>query len=329
VELIIFSKKIDSTQIIKPPLFIIGHYRSGTTLLQKLLTSDHRFGYIKYVDVFCPIPAFLFEDTTRRLLQLLINVFKIKNIFFNNMILRLDDPGEEDLYMISGSSQYTVAWGFMFPKAIAKYYGEWTDFVNNKKKEKWERAYLYYLKRITIKNNGKQLILKNPPNTARVKYLLEMFPDAKFIFVYRNPYRVFYSMQNLWENVIEKHFSLQKISEHKRSEIIFNLYLKKMHQFEKDKELIPRGNLIEIKYEDLEKNPTKEVERIYTTLNIPSSDNTIDSIKQRLELEKKYSKFKYQYQDKTLDIVNEKWEYFINKWNYSRPETKTKKEVHI
>jgi omega-hydroxy-beta-dihydromenaquinone-9 sulfotransferase len=321
IEWIFFSRKIENTKISEHPVFILGHYRSGTTLLQKLLICDNNFGSIKYLDVFCPVSAFLFPGITRKWLQFIIRIFQVKNIFFNNMVLRLDDPGEEDLYMISGCSEYSTAWGFVFPRAITTYFDRWTTFDNYKNKKKWARAYTYYLKRITLKNNHKALILKSPPNTARIKSLLEMFPDARFIYIYRNPYRVFYSMQNLWNNVIEKHFALQNISNSERKESIFNIYLKLMDQFEKDKGFIPAGNLIEIRYEDLENDPIHEIKRIYASFGIQGYDHSIENIEQRLEIEKKYSPLTYQYDQNTLDEVYERWAYFIDKWNYESPQT--------
>ena len=321
IELVFYAREIENTVINDAPIFVLGHYRNGTTLLQKLLCSDSNFGSIKYQDVFFPISAFIFPGITRRIQQLMISVFGIKNIFFNNMTLRLNDPGEEDLYMISGSSRYSTAWGFVFPRAIMKYFNKWTIFDNNKEKEKWKRAYSYYMKRITLKNDHRPLVLKSPPNIARIKVLLELFPNARFVFISRNPYHVFYSMQNLWTNVIEKYFTLQKISVHERHDIILSLYSTLMSQYIEDRGLIPEGQHIEIRFEDLEQDPIGEIEKIYSSLDIPGFDLSIESIKGRLELEKGYSKNSYNYDEKTLDIISEKWGDFIHEWNYQRPET--------
>lgn len=319
IESIFYSRRIEKTNITGSPVFIIGHYRSGTTLLHKLLICDNNFGYIKYQDVFCPVSAFLSPEITRKWLQLIIRFFNVKNIFFNNMILRLDDPGEEDLYMASGSSPYSTAWGFVFPGATVKFFKKWTTFDNDKNKKNWTRAYNYYLNRATLENNYRPLILKSPPNTARVRSLLEMFPDARFIHIYRNPYQVYYSMQNLWNNVIEKHFALQNISGQERKENIFIVYLMLMDQLERDMDLIPKGHLVEIRYEDLENNPIREVERIYDALGIQGFAYSVESIKKRLELEKKYSPLTYQFEEKILDEVYERWGYYVDKWNYQKP----------
>ncbi len=40
-----YRNKIRDTVIDKPPIFIIGHWRSGTTYLHNLITQDHQFAY--------------------------------------------------------------------------------------------------------------------------------------------------------------------------------------------------------------------------------------------------------------------------------------------
>jgi hypothetical protein len=319
IEMAFYGRRINKTVINEVPIFVLGHYRTGTTLLQKLLCCDDNYGTIQYKDVFTPVPAFLFPGMTAWIQQLIARIFKVRNIFFNNMSLRIHDPGEEDLYMISGCSRCTTAWGFLFPKAIIKYFTKWTTFENDKEKKQWIRAYGYHLKRITLKNDNKPLILKSPPNIGRIRVLLELFPNARFIFITRNPYQVYYSMQRLWSSVIERYFSLQKISAEEKSDIVFDLYSSLMNQYLEDRELIPQGNHIEIRFEDLEKKPIEEIRKIYEALNIPGFEDSIDRIKQRLELENGYLKNVYDYDEKTLDLISEKWGDFIHEWNYMRP----------
>jgi hypothetical protein len=319
IEMIFYSRRISQTEINESPIFVLGHYRTGTTLLQKLLCCDSNFRTIQYKDVFTPGPAFLFPKITARIQRLIARVFRIRNIFFNNMLLRIHDPGEEDLYMISGCSRYTTAWGFLFPREIIKYFTKWTTFDSDKEKKQWIRAYRYHLKKITLRKDLKPLILKSPPNIGRIKVLLEMFPDARFVFITRNPYQVYYSMQSLWTRVIERYFSLQKITEEEKSEIIFDLYSSLMNQYLKDRDSIPSDKLIEIRFEDLEKRPLDELRKIYRSLKIPDFESSVDRINQRLELEKGYLKNQYDYDEKTLDMISERWGDFIHEWNYSKP----------
>src|SRR4051795_11275452 len=44
IEEAVYGRLVDATQV-EPPLFILGHYRSGTTHLHNLLALDRRFAY--------------------------------------------------------------------------------------------------------------------------------------------------------------------------------------------------------------------------------------------------------------------------------------------
>src|SRR5262245_58424371 len=69
VQLVFYSKKIRSTPISHNPVFILGHFRSGTTLLQKLMISDRRFGYISNFDMMFPSSFLLLGTGFQWLLQ--------------------------------------------------------------------------------------------------------------------------------------------------------------------------------------------------------------------------------------------------------------------
>lgn len=319
IEWLFISRKIKKTEFTAPPVYIIGHFRSGTTFLHKILVTNKRFCYISYFDVLFPYSAAVAGKRITALFEKFIHVFNIRNIFFNNCVLNLDDPGEEDLYMISTGSQYSIAWGYLFPGKVMKHFEKWTHFSNEARKERWRKAYLYFLKRVSYRYQGRPMILKNPPNIARVRHLLEIFPEARFIFIYRNPYEVYHSMQNMWKNIIEKYISLHSITEEERKHIILNYYRKEMSQCLDDLALIPEENLMYVRYDDLTANPSKVTREIYDRLDIPGYDETKESISKKINEENNYKKTIYQYQDATLDEIYKSWQFFIDKWDYSRP----------
>ena len=123
---------------------------------------------------------------------------------------------------------------------------------------------------------------------------------------------------NLWKRTLGKYYTLHKITDTEREKIIFSHYSKLMSQYEKDKELIPKENLTEIRYEIFEKNPFAEIKRMYEELHLPDFEIVADDIKNRLNREKKYSKYKYAYDEETQDKIYKHWGPFIDKWNYAR-----------
>ncbi|MCZ6703715.1 MAG: sulfotransferase, partial [Ignavibacteria bacterium] len=227
---ILYKKKIRNTTLDKPPIFILGHYRSGTTLLHKLLTTDKKFGYISNYDILFSNSSVLLGKRMAFILQKFIQKFNIKNPHFNNSIHYLNDPGEEDMFLISRGSLFSDYWRFLFPLSWDKLIK--SNLEKDNRAKQWNNNYNNLLKQFTFQNKGKQLLLKNPPNTGRVIKLLKMFPNAKFIYIHRNPYRLFYSMRNLWNNVIIKYYTLEKLSKNKIDEIIYHDYKKLIVQYE-------------------------------------------------------------------------------------------------
>ena len=92
-----------------------------------------------------------------------------------------------------------------------------------------------------------------------------------------------------------------------------------MYGYEKDKHLIPTGNLIEVKYENLEEKPMSEIEEIYKKLDLPNFLHAASAINNQINKEKNYSKFGYEYDKTTIDKIDQHLGYFIKKWNYTSP----------
>ena len=317
-EKLFLSGKIKKTEIRQTPVFVIGHYRSGTTYLHKTLASDKRWGCISTFDFLFPYAPKSIGKALKPFLQKTIHLFKIKHLHFHNYIFNLDDPLEEDMLTISAITPNSAFWSEIYPKNAWQHFNSQVFFTTVKEKEEWKKTYLYCLKKLTQKYPGKRLLLKNPPNTGRIKAVLELFPDAKFIFIYRNPYQVFYSTVSLWKRTLEKYYALHKITDAEREAIIFRHYNKLMQSYEEDKKLIPSENLVEVRYEIFEKYPFEEAKRIYTELGLADFANAAEDIKSRLDQEKSYTKYSYKYDEKTQNKILENWGHYINKWGYER-----------
>lgn len=309
---LLYANKINKTSIDKDPVFIIGHYRSGTTYLHKLMAADERFGFISYYDIICPNTSLLFGKWLQQVLQFIINRFRIKTAFFNNVIPSLEEPAEEERFLINKASAYTDYWRFVFPLHWNKWQSCSQLFKNKGYYQRWKKEYLYVLKLATYKHKGKQLLLKSPPNTERIQYLLQLFPNAKFIYISRNPYHLFYSMRNLWHKAIGR-FCLQSITDEQIENIVFEHYAHLMEQYEKDKVLIPAGNLVEIQYEKLEADAQQVLQTIYKVLQLPHFEASHKRLATQLQKEKLYRKFEYEYSKETSEKIEKHWAKYIYK----------------
>ncbi len=314
---LLYGRKIRRTALSQPPVFILGHFRSGTTYLHKLMVAGNGLGYISNYDILCPNLSMLLGNRFGKLLQRVLEFLKIKNYHFNNSIHQLFDPGEEDMYLISSGSDVAAYWGFIFPNNQENLFI--TDHVNDAKLSRWKWKYLFALKYATLRNNGKRLVLKNPPNTGRIPLLLEMFPDAKFIYIHRNPFDLYYSMNNLWTKVISRYYSLQDTSPAEIENFIYNYYSRLTASYERDKGLIPSGNLVEVSFNNLECEPFETVRDIFTKLNLPVFEKIEPALREKIQKETAYKKFTYTYDEKVLDRTEKTWYNEILKYSYLRP----------
>jgi hypothetical protein len=317
LQFLIFGQRIKKTTVSKDPVFILGHYRSGTTFLQKLLVSDKQFGFMTNYDSLFPNSNLLFGKKMQHIFQRLINLFRIKNPFFHDSIVPLSEVCEEDDYLMNKASAFSAYWGLVFPKRWREWLNGAPQLMNKAYADGWKREYLGTVKYATFVNKGRQLVLKSPPNTERICMLLQLFPRAKFIFIYRNPYHLYYSIRNMWKSAILKYYSVQDISDEDLDEIVFDHFLYLTDRYEQDKNLIPAGNLIEISYEELKADPFGTMRNIYSGLDLPGFELTANDLRQQLEIEKEYRNFQYQFTDNTFKKIEEKWGKYIRQWGYN------------
>jgi hypothetical protein len=135
----------------------------------------------------------------------------------------------------------------------------------------WKRKYVRLLRVATIHARGRRLLLKNPVNTARVRLLLELFPDAKFVHVHRSPYEVFASTRDLHRSLLAV-TSLQDEREADVEEAVYGLYEDMMRRYLVDRRAIPTGNLVEVRFGDLEADPVGTLRRVYARLGLSGFD---------------------------------------------------------
>ena len=73
-----------------------------------------------------------------------------------------------------------------------------------------------------------------------------MFPNAKFIYLMRNPYTVFESTRSFFTNTIQP-LRLQDISNEQIESNFIEVYRRLFYKYEEQKHLIPEGNLVEVR----------------------------------------------------------------------------------
>jgi hypothetical protein len=256
-----YRQRISKTKI-EPPLFILGIRRSGTTLLHNLLAQDDRFAYPNTYQISFP-QTFL---TTEKINAKLMGYFLPKKRSMDNVAFGFTEPQEDEFALWPLIGGFTMGWAF--PRRAGFYHRYLTlHEASPKEVAEWKTAWTWFLQRVTFKY-GKPLVLKSPGHTCRIKLLLELFPEARFVHIRRNPFDVYRSSEH-WLRTGTPVWTLQRPDHRDLEDRILGQYKEVYDAFFEERGLIPKGHFHEVHFENLEKDPLGQVRRIYEALALP------------------------------------------------------------
>ncbi len=307
-----YAKLLKDKPLEQPPVFILGHWRSGTTFMHNVLSQDKNFGYNTTYQTVMPHLMMWGQGFFKRTMSWMMPDKRPTD----NMELNVDLPQEEE-FALSNMTEHSYYHLWFFPQFMQYYADKYLlfDTIEDEELKEFEREFEKLIKISLWNTNGRQFLSKNPPHTGRVKELLKMFPDAKFIYLMRNPYTVFESTRSFFSKTI-KPLQLQNLSEEQLEENILSIYDKLYHKYEQDKQLIPEGNLVEIKFEDYEADAMAQTELIYKKLGIQGWDDARADIEKYISKKKGHKKTKYNFDERTVHLVEKRWGFALKDWGY-------------
>lgn len=307
--------RVRRVAIDKPPIFILGHWRSGTTHLHNLMSQDPTLGYVSMYQAMAMGCSLMGE---RWLKPLLARVVPLKRPQ-DNMTWPLDAPQEEEA-ALGRITPYSFYVQFLFPRRARELFDRYVLLrgVSARAATEWKRKYLQILQVATLHAGGRRLLLKNPVNTARVRLLLELFPDAKFIHIHRSPYRVFPSTKNMHRQLFAV-TALQDVDEEHLEQTVLHLYREMMQRFLAEKHLIPAENLVEVRFDDLERDPLGTLRRIYTSLGLEGHDVAEPAFRAYVSSQQAYRKNDFRLSAEDRAKVERHWGFAFDALGYERP----------
>lgn len=315
LESLLFSRKIRKHRFSEPPVFIVGHWRSGTTNMHNHLLQDPQFASVTLLH--CSIPAgFL---TWGWLARLIMNRRLPKSRPMDAVPLGIDEPMSED-FALAGLTHMSHYLNYFFPRIAEQTFRQTVLFEGASEDDirHWGDSYDFLLRKVSFASNGKQLLLKNPPNVGRIPEVLKRYPDAKFIHVYRNPWTVHASTLKLTERFL-KQMSFQDCPADKVEEFVTNRYQQIMARWLQDKSLIPPQNLIEVQHEAFIRNPMYQMRVIYRQLRLRSLDQDQERLQRYVKSLEGYRNNEYQFDGDYLERVSPGLSSFAAHAGYERP----------
>lgn len=311
LEKLLYNRKIRKTEI-KSPVFILGYPRSGTTFLMYLMSKDPRFAYCKFYECMGPHVMFTFGNVLRYIASKVLP----KTRPMDNLELGADVPKEEE-FALGDMGIESMANAIYFPQQFSNYFDRFVLFKGDPSERKnFSNNLMWLFKKLTLKNNNKHLLLKSPFNTGRIKLLLELFPDAKFIHIHRHPYSVFSSNEKLYESVIPQ-VAFQEIGNAEMENHIFYTYKETMKQYFEDRKLLSKENLFEMRYDDFVARPQEVLKELYAQLNIGDFNKVESLFAEELKNYKNYQTNLHKVDELKKAKVFEEWGFAYEKLGYT------------
>jgi len=309
-----FGRKIKKQKLIGPPVFILGHWRSGTTLLHEYMIRDDRFTTADTYTCFAPSHFIFSGPVFRPFVQLLMP----KKRPMDNMAAGLDRP-QEDEFALCALGVPSPYLNILFPNN-PPIYPEYLTLrdISDAQRKAWLDKFEWLLKTLTV-HCPKRILLKSPPHTGRIKTFLERFPEAKFVHIHRNPYTLYPSTYNLWMKLSRTH-GVQLPTGKNLQEKVFSDFEWMYAAYDEDIKSLRPDQIIDISFEELTSDPVAVLERIYAQLELGDFETYRQKFTDFAATQKSYKKNKFEIAPEIRDGVTRRWSKYIHKYGYEIPQ---------
>jgi hypothetical protein len=307
------SRRIQKTKLATDPIIIIGHWRTGTTLLHELLSLDPRHAYPTTFQCFLPTHFPFSERLLKGWSQFALPATRP----FDSMSMSWDLPQEDEFALLNmgvRSPYATIA----FPNRPPQNQGYLTlDGLSDTEIQHWKSGLTRFLKQVVYKNPGR-LVIKSPTHTFRLPTLIEMFPNARLINVVRNPVHVYLSTLRLWKTFYATN-GYQKPHFKGLEEYVLTTFSRMHERLEATRHLVPSSRLIDLRFEELVADIPGQMETLYEQLDLgdfgPARDAIDEYVAQRADFERR----DYEPTEEVKRLVLERWRPYFERYGYDYP----------
>ena len=246
-----------------PPVFVVGHPRSGTTHLHNALAASGAFTVVPPVVAALPWERRTVAPFMRPFIEPRLPATRL----IDNVEVRGEDPTEDEIGLANtGPLSYLHA--FYFPSRFAHDYREGLLHLGvPRRRARRERAIVRY-----VRNMGRRgaapLLLKNPAYTANVEMLVRRFPAARVIHIHRDPVEVFASARRAFRITLDE-MALQDPSGVDVDAVILDTYPKVMAGLRRASASLPPDVFAETSLDELTSAPGPALRRLWHQLDLP------------------------------------------------------------
>ena len=277
------------------PVFIIGHPRSGTTMLHRSLTVTEDFVVFKFWHLMFP------SLTSRKLLGPLMDslIRQGKDVIVPKTVGHLFSLGavdEEDfLFLFHALTQF-------YPPLSGLAFSEqdfddivFCDALPAKLRRESMAWFDGCLRRQMLFTGRQRVVTKMNYSALRVRTLLEAYPDARIVYLVRSPLDTIPSHLSLHQNACYHQWGKDRIPPSALRRYIQRRYEHNVSLYRYVEDLLAAGNLpesqvITVRYEDMMQDLEGEVGRVAAFCNLDLSDSLRRSLTEQAEVQRGYKR---------------------------------------
>ena len=298
------------------PIVVMGCWRSGTTRLQRMLATDPRLGHLKLWELYYPVPWP--KSFNAKIDPRIKNVnFLMKGLewYYKEGMkvhpMATMDPDEE-AELLNG---FFCNLNFIFQFKI-------TEYAKLCMHNDQTKAYEYMVKLIKLilwfrnDNSNQSLVLKAPHHMFHLESLMRVFPNAKLLFIHRDPVKIVGSTCSMaWNQMLPSNNTIDPFWIGESFLDIVDLSIQKA--FKVRDSIMKPEQYIDILYEDMNTDWKSTMQRVYSFIGMDFTGGVEKSMEHWLATEKKYTGHRYKLEDFGLDKkeVDERLMYYRKRFD--------------
>ena len=290
------------------PVIVSGLPRSGTTFLFDLLQCDTNFRAPLTWEIFEMMPI----ANTMPIKLLKIFKTKLKLRVIKTLIPKLinmhpmDANLPEECQQIMSIDFKSIFWAY---SANVPEYEAFLKTCDYSSAILWHSRFLQALETV---HKPKNWLLKDPCHIQHIPEILKIYPDARFIFIHRDPLEVIPSISSLTSH-LRAPFT-KNINKAEIGQKALSFWKNAIDSFISDRSLIPKKQVIDISFNNLIVDPLKNISLIYKAFGLYLNIENQETMQQYLNKQKKISKHQYTYDEFGLeaDIIKASFKKYID-----------------
>ncbi len=319
--------RVRQVELPDDPVFVIGHWRTGTTWMHELLAVDPRLRAPTSFECFVPNHFLI----SRRLMAPWSGFVLPRQRPPDKMAMGWERPQEDEFALClrgAGSLYDQIA----FPQDLTPSCPTLNlERLNSNQLAVWKNCWFVFLKELLVARPGR-LLLKSPTHTFRLEQIAQWFPKARFVMMVRDPYDVFASTRKLWQSLFRLHrwqrwssssdpagrrSARVTVEQQRLREFILRLFASMHERSWPIIEKLGADRCQIVRFEDFTSTPKRTLERLYESLGLERTTEIANRWEEAIGQRSGYQPDRYELDDVTRREINQAWQPYFDDFEYA------------